>query len=89
MLLNRQGSSTDARASAVLAFARALNEKSGAITATEFNAARAAGMSDAEIVETIAVVTLNIFTNILGKATQVDIDFPKVGLLEATARKAA
>jgi uncharacterized peroxidase-related enzyme len=89
MLLNRRGSSTDARASAVLAFARALNENLGAITATEFNAARAAGMSDAEIVETIAVVSLNIFTNILGKATQVDIDFPQVGLLEATARKAA
>jgi hypothetical protein len=37
----------------------------------------------------VQIVDPNIFTNILGKATQVDIDIPKVGLLEATARKAA
>jgi len=89
MLLNRQGTSADARAAAVVAFAKALNDNLGGITASEFDAARAAGLSDREIVETIAVVTLNIFTNIIGKATRVDIDFPNGGLLEVPARKAA
>lgn len=52
-------------------------------------AARAAGLTDAEIVEIISVVALNIFTNLIGKATHVDIDFPKVALLGAVERKAA
>jgi uncharacterized peroxidase-related enzyme len=83
MALNRRGGSSDARAAAIVAFARALNEHLGEVTPGQFAAARAAGLSDAEIVEIIAVVALNVFTNILGKATQVDIDFPKVALLGA------
>ena len=89
MLLNRQGSSGDARAAAAVALARALNDNLGEITQAEFDAARSAGLSDAELVETIAVVALNIFTNILGKATQVEIDFPKVSLLQSASEQAA
>jgi alkylhydroperoxidase family enzyme len=47
------------------------------------DAARAAGLSDGEIVEVITVVALNVFTNLLGKATRVEIDFPKVELMGA------
>lgn len=53
------------------------------------SAAPAAGLSDAEIVEIIALVALNVFTNVLGKATRVDIDFPKVALLGARPGQAA
>lgn len=53
------------------------------MTGAEFDAARAAGLSDGEIVEVIAIVALNIFTNVLGKATRVEIDFPKVDLMHA------
>ena len=42
-----------------------------------------------QIVEVIAVVALNVFTNILGKAVRVDIDFPKVALLHTPAKAAA
>jgi uncharacterized peroxidase-related enzyme len=83
MALNRRGRSGEAKASAVVAFAKALNDNLGAVTPGEFAAARAARLSDAEIVEVIAVVALNVFTNILGKATQVDIDFPTIALLGA------
>ena len=89
MTLNRQGTSNDAKAAAVVAFAKALNANMGEITTGEFDAARNAGLSDAEIVEVITVVALNIFTNILGKATRVEIDFPKVELLGAPVRAAA
>ncbi len=82
MVLNRRGSSSDARASAVVAFAKALNANQGGISGAEFDAARRAGLSDAEIVEIISVVAMNIFTNLLGKATHVDIDFPKIELLQ-------
>jgi uncharacterized peroxidase-related enzyme len=89
MLLNRRGESGDARAAAAVAFARALNEHLGDVTTAELEDARAAGLSTPELVEIIAVVALNIYTNIIGKATQVDIDFPKVDLLDASARRAA
>jgi uncharacterized peroxidase-related enzyme len=85
MLLNRRGRAGDPRNAAAVALARALSDNLGAITDGEFNAARAAGLSDAEIVEIIALVALNIFTNVLGKATRVDIDFPRVPLLAAAA----
>lgn len=89
MLLNRQGSSSDALAAAAVTLAQALNDNVGEVTTAELDAARAAGLGDAEIVEIIAVVALNIFTNLLGKATRVDIDFPKVALLRAPLRAAA
>lgn len=89
MLSNRQGHSGDARAAAVVALARAINDNLGEITAAEFDAARAAGLSDGEVVEVIAVVALNLFTNLLGKATRVDIDFPKVPLMARPVAAAA
>lgn len=83
MLANRAGRSSDRKAEAALTFARALVEHTGAVTSAEVDAVRAAGHSDAEIVEIISHVAMNIFTNLLGKATQVDIDFPRVALNEA------
>ncbi len=88
MTLNRRGASADARAAAVVMFAKALNDNLGDITGAEFDAARNAGLSDAEVVEIIAVVVLNIFTNILGKAARIDIDFPKVELFSGLEKVA-
>jgi alkylhydroperoxidase family enzyme len=53
------------------------------VSKAEFEAVQAAGYSDAEIVEIITHVAMNIFTNLLGKSTQVEIDFPRVALNEA------
>jgi hypothetical protein len=39
---------------------------------------RRAGLSDGQIVEVIAQVALNLFTNYLAKAARVDIDWPLV-----------
>lgn len=80
ILANRQGSSGDPKAAAALAFARTLVAHTGDLTDAEFAAVRNAGHSDAEIVEIIAHVAMNIFTNLIGKATRVDIDFPEVQL---------
>jgi uncharacterized peroxidase-related enzyme len=89
MQLNRKGTSADAKAAAAVAFAKALNDNLGEVTTAEFDAARSAGLSDGEIVEIIAVVALNIFTNVLGKATRVEIDFPKIELMHAPQKVAA
>ena len=77
---NRAGTSQDAKAAAAVKFARALAEHSGDVTNAELSEVRGAGYSDAQIVEIITHVGMNILTNILGKASQVDIDFPKVEL---------
>ncbi len=80
MLANRKGRSSDTKAADALGFARALVDSTGQVSKAEFDAVRAAGHSDAEIIEIITHVAMNIFTNLLGKSTQVEIDFPKVDL---------
>lgn len=80
MQANRAGTSQDAKAAAAVAFANALNDNLGDVTQGELNAVREAGYDDAEIVEIITHVGMNILTNLIGKASQVDIDFPKVTL---------
>lgn len=77
---NRAGTSEDAKAAAAVTFAKALNDNLGDVTQAEFNAVREAGYGEAEIVEIITHVGMNILTNLIGKASQVDIDFPKVSL---------
>lgn len=83
IMANRRGTSADAKAAAALAFARALVGNLGHVTADEVSAVRTAGHSDAEIVEIITHFALNIFTNLLGKAIDIDIDFPRVELQKA------
>lgn len=80
---NRAGSSHDAKAAAAVRFARALVAHSGEVTSAELADVRNAGYGDAEVVEIITHVGMNILTNILGKASRVDIDFPKVELRPA------
>ena len=75
---NRAGTSQDAKAAAAVTFAHALNTNLGEVTQAEFNDVREAGYSDADIVEIITHVGMNILTNLIGKATRVEIDFPKV-----------
>jgi len=77
---NRSGSSNDSKAAVAVKLARSLAEHSGDITTAELIEARNAGYSDADIVEIITHVGMNILTNILGKASRVEIDFPKVSL---------
>ena len=76
----RAGTSEDAKASIAVKLARSLVEHKGDITTAELIEAREAGYTDADIVEIITHVGMNLLTNILGKASRVDIDFPKVAL---------
>jgi len=82
ILAARRGESTDAKADAAVHFALAVLENRGEVSDAEFQQARDAGLGDAEIVEIIAHVSLNVFTNFFNKAGRVDIDFPVVELLD-------
>jgi uncharacterized peroxidase-related enzyme len=80
MAAARAGTSQDAQAAVAVGFARSLMEKKGEITTLELAEMRSAGYSESDIVEIITHVGMNFLTNILGKASRVDIDFPKVAL---------
>ena len=77
---NRSGTSQDSKAAVAVKSAKALAEHNGEVTTKEILAVRNAGYSESDIVEIITHVGMNILTNIVGKASRVDIDFPKVEL---------
>jgi len=80
MAANLAGGSQNAQAAVAVKFARSLAEHNGEVTTAELLEIRNVGYSDAEIVEIITHVGLNIMTNILAKASRVAIDFPNVEL---------
>ncbi|MEU3643936.1 peroxidase-related enzyme [Lentzea sp. NPDC034063] len=76
----QSGKSDDPRTAAVLTLATALVENRGQIADSDVQAARDAGLSQEEIVETVAHVALNVFTNYINVALDVPVDFTRVAL---------
>lgn len=72
------GKSTDPKLNAILRFAVAVVEERGLVSNEDLAAARAGGLSEAEIVETVGVTVANILTNYTNHVAQTDIDFPVV-----------
>ena len=70
------GRSDDPRIHAILVLARAIVERRGMVADEALADARAAGLSEADVVETVANVVANIFTNYLNNVAETDIDFP-------------
>lgn len=77
------GRSADPKTAAALAFALALAERRGAVADAEVAALRAAGYDDEAIVEIVAHVALNLFTNYVNVALGTALDFPRVELRRA------
>jgi uncharacterized peroxidase-related enzyme len=80
MSLAQAGQSADPKTSAALRFALLLVEKRGQVDAADVQAVKAAGFNDEEIVEILAHVALNLFTNYVNVAFAVPVDFPSVKL---------
>lgn len=74
----RTGQSADAKTRALLRFTEAVVTRRGDVSNAELAAVRDAGATDAEVLETIANVVLNIFTNYVNVIAETDIDFPVV-----------
>jgi uncharacterized peroxidase-related enzyme len=85
ILAARRGTSGDARAAAALALAHKLVAQHGRVSPEDVAQARAASLSDADIVEVVASVAINVFTNYLNIAADTDVDFPPVAKLPANA----
>ena len=71
----KNGQASDAKDQALLAFADALLSKNGFISDQDLKAFKAAGFSDGEALETVAVVSLNIYTNYINHVADPVIDF--------------
>lgn len=81
---NRSGASTDAAAAAAVRFAVEVMQQRGHVSDEDVRAVRAAGYTDAQIVEIVQHVALNTWTNYVNSVAKTEIDFPVV-----VARKAA
>lgn len=81
--LNRQGTSADPKAHAAVHFAAKVARERGHINDADLANVRAAGFSDAQIVEIVALVAENSFTNYLNEVAKTDIDFPEIRACEA------
>ncbi len=81
--LNRAGHSGDAKADAAILFARKVLEARGRVSDADIAAVRLAGFSEAQVIEIVANVALNVLTNYINNVAETDIDFPVVRAAEA------
>jgi uncharacterized peroxidase-related enzyme len=81
---NRNGASNDSTADAAVRFAVKVAKLRGQVSDQDFKAVKAAGYTDAQIVEIVQHVALNAWTNYINLVAKTEIDFPVV-----TARQAA
>jgi uncharacterized peroxidase-related enzyme len=81
--LNRRGASSDTKANAAVAFAAKVTQARGKVSDADLQTVKAAGYTDAQVVEIVALVAENVFTNFVNIVAQTDIDFPVVRASEA------
>lgn len=79
----KRAAATHPKTAALLKLAVAINTSRGQVADAVLAEARTAGITDAEIVEVVGHVALNVFTNYLNNVSETAIDFPKVMLDEA------
>jgi alkylhydroperoxidase family enzyme len=66
------------RTDAILKLARSIVVQRGEVSHSDLERARVAGLTDGEIVETVANVVLNIFSNYVNHMARTLVDFPEV-----------
>lgn len=76
----RRGSAAEQQDNAVARLAVALVDTRGQLTDATLAGARAAGLSEAQVIEVVAHVALNTLTNFTNNVAQTEIDFPVVEL---------
>lgn len=83
MAAAQTGHSDDPKTAAILAFALKLVEERGQLASADIAQLREHGVTDEQVVEIVAQVALNLFTNYLNVALAVPVDFPTVALRRA------
>lgn len=81
--LNRAGHSGDAKADAAIVFARKVLDTRGRVGDADIAGVRLAGFSEAQVIEIVASVALNVLTNYINNVAETDIDFPVIRAAQA------
>ena len=75
----RKGQPTgDAERDALVGFVRKLAQSSGTVSDEDFAAIKAAGYSDAQLVDISLAFATTVFTNVFNRINDTEIDFPAV-----------
>ena len=72
----RKGRSPDPKIQALLTLADTMVKNRGRLDDADVQAARDAGLTDAEMLETVAIVACNTLTNYINALVQTEVDFP-------------
>ncbi len=97
MQLARNATATDPKAETMLRFTQAVVLQRGEISDEDFQALRKTGFTDAQIVEIVANIALNIFSNYFNSVAKTEVDFPllqpgadapRVGISQSPTRPA-
>jgi uncharacterized peroxidase-related enzyme len=80
MAAAQSGRSSDPRTQAALAFALKVVRDRAAVSEADVAALKAVGFDDESVVEIMAHIALNLFTNYVNVALNVPVDFPAVPL---------
>ncbi len=83
MAAAQMGEASDPKTAAALRFVLKLVNERGHVADADVQALREVGFGDAEVVEIVAQVALNLFTNYVNVALKVPVDFPVVKLHRA------
>ncbi len=75
---NLHAKSKDAKTQAALDFAALLVTDRGNVNDNDVQAVKDAGFTEGEVLEIVAVVAFNIFTNYFNHVADTDVDFPPV-----------
>jgi uncharacterized peroxidase-related enzyme len=77
-LQSRAGTGKTAREAAIARLAKGLVTSQGHVDPSEVDAARAAGLSDGELMEVVVNTALTVLTNFTNNLARTEIDFPVV-----------
>lgn len=80
MAAAQTGQSADGKTAAALAFALKVVDQRAQIGTADISSLREAGFRDEQIVEIMAHIALNLFTNYINVALDVPVDFPRIAL---------
>ena len=76
MQVARSATAADPKAETMLRFTQAVVLQRGEVSDDDFQALRKAGFTDAQIVEIVANIALNIFSNYFNSVARTQVDFP-------------
>lgn len=82
---NLTGTATDSKTQSFLTLAKTIVDKQGHLSDADLASSRNAGITDQEIIEVVAVVAQNIFTNYFNHIADPEIDFPVVRTAQAVS----